>query len=561
MKILFPLFLFSTLLAVTPFGERGEGEFRGRVFTPQEDVLKRRFNYLYQFSKIASFISNWQVVDTADTNYGGVIEAEGGKFRDVIQTDNTQEAIWVWSRYGELTMDTGRFKSNIKRAWEYCRRYPAWEEEGLPHQYYRVHNCAWGLAAEEIYRRVYKDSSYLWYRDSCADYILKHPLNISHPNKGWRLINSFVQGWASGWLYKYGKLNSKKVYVDSSLAYGERLLNWIEENPDTNLTSERWAMSSGTVVWGICNSIFKEDTSRGREWIDDYGALVDTFQEWYRIPLDYCWDNSWNVAYANAHYAMYEISHKEDYKRHHLFLTNLLLSYDTDGDGAIPASTQDSDTEDMTWISAYLGLMGLDKLIGEPDSFDAGVLAFISLRDSMEVYVGESLRLGGVVTNFGLSPLKGVRVYIEGDYEDSTSLDMGFLETDTVIFKDGWIIDNPGWYHFTLKTLYIGDENFVNDTLSVSIYARPTGLAESFCYKSRSLLTRERVLRYYLPTPSEVEVKIYDVGGRVIWRRYYPKVLKGTHTIRLDQKISSGVYFLLLRANRYTQILKFIITH
>lgn len=561
MKSFISLFLFSTLLATTPFMEKEEGEFRGRILTPPEDILKRRFNYLYQFSKLASFISDWQVINPADTNYGGIIEAEGGKFKDVIQTDNTQEAIWVWSRYGELTMDRDRFRENIKRAWEYCKRYPAWKEEGLPEQYYRVHNCAWGLAAEEIYRRVYKDSSYLWYRDSCADYILKHPLNIHHSNKVWRLINSFVQGWASGWLYRYGELNSKRVYIDTSLAYGERLLGWIEENPDTNLTSERWAMSSGTIVWGICNSVFKQDTLRGKEWIDNYGTLVDTFQEWYRIPLDYGWDNAWNVAYANAHYAMYEISHKQDYRRHHLFLTNLLLSYDTDGDGAIPASTQDSDTMDMTWVSAYLGLMGVDKLIGEPDSFDAGVLAFTSLRDSMEVRVGESLELGGIITNFGLSPLKGVKVYIEGDYKDSISLNIGFLETDTVIFKKDFVIDNPDWYHFTLKTLYPGDENFTNDTLSVSIYARPTGLTERFWYKSKSLLIKEGTLRYYLSSPSEVKVKIYDVGGRMIWRRYYPRVLKGIHTIYLNRKIPSGVYFAILMTNQYTQTLKFIIAH
>lgn len=263
-----------------------------------------------------------------------MIEAEAGDLAGVIQTDNTLEAIWVWSRYGELTRDTSKYHSNIKNAKIYCYRYPPWLEEGnVGYDYYRVHNAAWALAATEAYCDTYGDSSYYSYADSCADYIAKHPININQP--GWKYINSFVTGWAAGNLYNYAILRNNDVWKDTALAYGERLIYWITLNPQFNLSYETWAMSSGTIVWGLCNSVFRNDTIRGKNWIDSNSNYIDTFQVWCDCGDGYNWDNAWNVAYCNAHRAMYNITGNPKYKRIQRFIANTLLSYDTDSDGGI----------------------------------------------------------------------------------------------------------------------------------------------------------------------------------------------------------------------------------
>jgi len=173
--------LVSALYATAPMRPGGYPRPPRPVPLAQDtiDPLDLRFNYLYEFAQIAQFCVDWQLDDPDSAEHGGMIEAESGDLWDVIQTDNTQEAIWVWCRYGELTGDTARFRENIEKAWFYCENFPAWKEEGnMGDDYYRDHNCAWGVAAEQRYRAVYGDDSYEWYRDSCADYMMHHPLNI-----------------------------------------------------------------------------------------------------------------------------------------------------------------------------------------------------------------------------------------------------------------------------------------------------------------------------------------------------------------------------------------------
>ena len=61
------------------------------------------FNYLREFVQMTDFLAAWQVLDPASDDYGGMIEAESGALGGVIQTDNTLEAIWCWSRFKEFS--------------------------------------------------------------------------------------------------------------------------------------------------------------------------------------------------------------------------------------------------------------------------------------------------------------------------------------------------------------------------------------------------------------------------------------------------------------------------
>jgi len=551
------LTIASTLYATAPMRE---GPYP-RVVIPSPlmqdttNPLKLRFNYLYEFAQIAGFCADWQLNDPDSADHGGMIEAESGELWDVIQTDNTLEAIWVWARYGELTGDTGRFSDNIEKAWFYCENYPAWEEEGDPGKdYYRAHNCAWGLAAEERYRAVYNDESWTWYRDSCAEFIKSHPLGTT-----WN-IDRFVKGWCAGWLYHYGVQMDDAEARDSACSFADTLLGWIDNmTPRYALTDEAWAMSAGTVVWGISNSAFQRDTLRGKEWIEVNGPYLDTFQEWKKVDY-FSWDNAWNVAYANGHGAMYDISHDETYDRHHRWLTHKLLSYDTDADGGIMATTRDADTTDMSWVSAYLCMMGLDRLIGEVYDYDAGALELVGICDGDQIEPGTRMDLVAVVSNYGRTLLSNVKVTLSGDAWGSATSDLDFLGMDTITLVTDWSV--PDSAVLTLALSHPQDEDHANDTLIVRLN-KAAGVLEKqivslpLRLEVKSLTNSSCRISYAFPYGSKGKLVLYDVLGSRI-KQEHLKDPEGQLMWDLSD-VSPGVYFLHLKVGERTTCERFIL--
>jgi hypothetical protein len=541
------LTIASTLYATAPMRE---GPYP-RVVIPSPlmqdttDPLKLRFNYLYEFAQIAEFCAEWQLDDPDSADHGGMIEAESGELWDVIQTDNTQEAIWVWARYGELTRDTARFKRNIDKAWFYCENFPAWKEEGSAgDDYYRNHNCAWGVAAEQRYRAVYADDAYRWYADSCAEFMKFHPMNI------WNMINRFVTGWCAGWLYSYGMEREDSEARDSACSFSDSLLSFIEPQIESRLGEERWAMSAGTMVWGISNSAFLRDTLRGQDWISQNGHYLDTFQTWYANDY-YSWDNSWNVGYANGHGAMYDISHDKTYARHHRWLTHKLLSYDTDSDGGIMATTQDADTTDMTWVSLYLAMMGLDRLIGEVYDYDAGALEIVGIYDGDQIEEGTTMDIIAVVSNYGRQPLSEVDVELSGDASGSAESDLVFLGMDTITLVSDWLV--PDSAVLTLALSHPQDENPANDTLIVRLN-KATGMKEeprhspSLVLEVASITNSTCRISYALPEGNYGELALYNtLGAKVEGENMKPS----SGVVMWDlSELPAGVYFVQLVAGK-----------
>ncbi len=151
------------------------------------------FNYLREFDQIVEFLAVWQLNDPDSSDHGGEIEAEAGYLGDVIQTDNTLEAIWCWARYKQVTGSTD-YDDELARAWIYSTNYPAWlEEGGFGNDYYRVHNCAWGLTAVLKYKEATGDAGYDAYAETCAQYIVDHPLLIDGTTWNQRL-DAFCKG-------------------------------------------------------------------------------------------------------------------------------------------------------------------------------------------------------------------------------------------------------------------------------------------------------------------------------------------------------------------------------
>ncbi|MCU0611856.1 MAG: hypothetical protein MUE60_08725 [Candidatus Eisenbacteria bacterium] len=436
------------------------------------------YNYFFELRQIAAFLQAWQEDDAGSPDFGGMIEAEAGELADVIQTDNTLEAIIAWSKYAQVFGDTMSYGENIRRAWSYCWRYPAWREEGDPgDDYYRNHNCAWGLWATTSYQDAYGDASHAAYADTCAAYMVAHPMSFSAPGSS-RWINPFVTGWMAGNLYLYGEAVGSAALMDTAAGMGARVREWIEADPQTRLSEERWAMSSGTAVWGVCTSEFRADPQQGTAWIEEYGPLVDTFQPWRNAPDDgYDWDNSWNVAYANAHHAMYVLSDNGQYGANFQALTDTLLSYDTDDDGGIMATTQDPPTEDMTWVSTYLWLMGVHNLSAYLPDTDVGVLRLSVEAVRPPFHAGDSLLVQCTFANFGRNPQSDAHMTVALVDPAGAQLAVAWSgpvgQGENVAVETVWPLAAAGAHDVEASSICTGDVNALNDTLSLSVDVLP----------------------------------------------------------------------------------------
>jgi len=567
-------FLPATALATQPLPD-AELHASPNVTGPRGGPVEwptSRINYMFELDQLAAFMDTWQE-DTPGANFGGMIEAEAGPLGGVIQTDNTLEAIWVWSKYTELTGRT-TYLQNIADAWIYCQNFPPWLEEGPVAGYYRAHNCAWALTAEMAYRQATGDTAFLTYAQTSADWIVAHPLTITQSQR----LNAFVQGWTSGNLYLYGEERSNNGWMNSALTLAQAVKGFIDPNPTANLALENWAMSSGTMVWGICNSLYRANPIAGALWIAGNGALVDTFQPWYDVPADsFDWDNSWNVAYLNAHFAMYDVTGDPQWFTNGENLTRQLLSYDdADDDGGIQGTTQDPNTEDMSWVSCYLTKFGVVRMIGEPNDVDAGTLAFESLSDGQQILwpVGAPIPITAQVTNFGLDDLQDVVVHLDGPVTGEVTLDLAFAERASVELHAGWTPAAPGEYVFTVSTEIAGDEDAANDALTITVQVTNPAAVEGGPLASQGLrleppspspFQSSTRVAFELPADSPARVELFGADGRNLrdWRfesgpaRRVSVVWDGYD--RHARRASAGVYYLRGSAGSRTGVTRVVL--
>jgi hypothetical protein len=519
------------------------------------------FNYVREFGQMVEFLADWQVLDPDSVDYGGMIEAESGYLGDVIQTDNTLEAIWCWSRYREFS-GRNEYDANVAAAWVYCRHFPAWSEEGDPgDDYYRMHNCAWGLTAVLQYEAATGDLSCSGYADTCASYIMGRPLNIS--GTAWQQrLNAFVKGWVAGNLYLYGEARGDAGMMAEAVTQGQDVLDWIDIYPPAYLTYEYWAMSSGTAMWGVCNSVFRDDPAQGQAWLAANAGGMDVWQDWYDIP-GYDWDSAWNVAYGNAHFAVWDVTGDPAYWQNGVYDTENLLSLDTDDDGGIVAETMDPVTEDMTWVSCYLVKFGVDRLMGEPPDHDAGILRFAGLTDGQEFELGEPIPVRALATNFGLTDETGVAIHVSGDAGDTTWIrDLSFASLETLDYRTAWTPALPGLYVLNAWTELDGDEDPGNDAVMITLeVGDPTAVPQqevarlALAPPSPNPFADVASFRLDLPRAAPVRLTIYDVSGRLVASPADDHLPSGHHTLawdgcdRMGHPAPAGVYFYRLETD------------
>jgi hypothetical protein len=342
--------------------------------TPDESWMRlgelagERTDYLAVFSRIAHFLQVMQVTDPLDPQFGGI--REGEHMLTTIQTDNTSESIWVWSRYYELTGDN-QYHQNLMNSWTYESHNPAYLEEGdsTPTAgYYRMYNCGWATRAEIKYRDVYGDEAYHAYGDSCASYIRYHTL--IRPGSGFnQYVNPPVLSWAVGNLYWAGVRGNRVDWRQNALQQGATVKGWVEGEP-VLLANETWAMSGGATMWGLLNSYFSGNPGQMPAWLTTYKSYMDT------TATPGSFTNAWNGWYALGHRAVGEALGSAYHLGIHLRRTEGLIAEDGDLDGGIPARLEDTDQMDQTWVSNYLAFMGCDPLLptagSAPEVFAGG---------------------------------------------------------------------------------------------------------------------------------------------------------------------------------------------
>lgn len=361
--------------AATPFWSEADVQDPARWQVPvgpvthlSEELVARlsqasrsEIDYIDMYALIAGFLDVWQVT-TPGLDFGGI--REGEHLPDIIQTDNTSESIWVWSRYYELTGDN-QYYQNILNAFTYSLNHPAYLEENGSHPwygYYRMYNCGWAVIAELKFRQVYGNTTYQAYGDSCGSYIRYNELQRP-TTTFYRYVNPPVYSWALGNLYTAGALTGNTAWMDAAVTKaGLSIKPWIEGEP-TLLSNETWAMSGGATLWGLLHSYFRRHEEEMPAWLQTYKDYLET----YSTPGDFT--NAWNGWYALGHRAVGEALLDAYHLGVHVVLTDTLIAEDGDGDGGIPARPEDLDTMDQTWVANYLAFMGLSPLL--PDAAEA----------------------------------------------------------------------------------------------------------------------------------------------------------------------------------------------
>ncbi|MFH1313330.1 MAG: T9SS type A sorting domain-containing protein [Candidatus Eisenbacteria bacterium] len=356
---MFPVAAYATPY-VTP-EELMSMESHEDVFTLRAGVPgPRPFDYEYDpLARLllgADFIVTMQVSDTLLMTYGGI--REGEHMLEVIQTDNTSESIWIWSRcYSRSGLDA--YHDNIDAAWEYCMNNPAYGEEGGDDRvtgYYRVYNCGWALRAEMEYRRVYGDATYSAYADSCASYLCHHPMYLFFPVGAPKRLNGMIMGWAVGNLYDYGVDVGSTTYMTKAVDYADSVKAWAETNPN-KFHWQEWAMEGGAVMWGVVNSYFKDDPTGVETWVDTYAPYLDTEVDSSQ------YQNAWRGWAALGQITAAEVLGSGVYYDYFKHLADTLVLNDGDLDGGIPVTDPEPDDQDQSWVTNYLGFMCMDKLL------------------------------------------------------------------------------------------------------------------------------------------------------------------------------------------------------
>lgn len=315
-------------------------------------------DYVSDFYGAVWFVASMQVTDTLDAEYGGIREAEHQP--SIVQTDNTSESIWMFSRYYELTGDA-TILPYLERSWIYVNNNKAYQEEGgtgTYDGYYRYYNCGWALRGGMKYEEVFGDTTHHAYLAACAGYLSDNTLSRLGFVDLYDNVNPPVLAWAAGNLRAFGEAHNDSTWKYHGWKRGSRVKGWVEGDPDI-LNTEEWAMSHGAVIWGLLESYFKEYPLEESLWVATY---IPAFYDTVADPNE--WENAHQNWIALGDARLEESTGDPIWGTRHNAMADYLLAFDdTDQDGGIYAQPSDTDNMDHAWITSYLGFMSLNPLV------------------------------------------------------------------------------------------------------------------------------------------------------------------------------------------------------
>lgn len=478
------------------------------------------------YRKACAFIEYWQVKDPNDPNYGGI--REGEDLPNIIQTDNTQESVWVWSRWRELTAST-EYDDAVKRSWTYINKYPAWEEEGWENpasKYYRIYNCGWGMRAEMMYRRATGDQSRKNYGLTCARFVAYNPVDI---NPVTYQNNFLCTAWAVGNLYEYATDVGDEGLKAAALTMAGQVKALAEGAPAWCIGGYYWAMSGGAVIWGLHNSYFKEHPDEEEAWMARYATYLPPPIE----PSAASWDNAWNAWFMLGHYSAYHATLDDDYWAKFENVAANLVAQDTDNDGGIPPSQGLDDKHDHTWVTSYMCYMGMDRIIRDLSVKDLAATAgrgeiVLAWEPAFEERaVGYNVYREEVGTP-GRPKINDAPVAGEPPYE---------VQDERVI---------PGrTYKYWLEALSAGENTRVTGPVEIKAGGLPNSFVLTQNYPNPC--AGRTTVEFALGHPHRATFRVYDIAGREVYS-HVGDYTTGKHELHLDLDIAPGVYIYQLKA-------------
>ncbi|MDP8207613.1 MAG: T9SS type A sorting domain-containing protein [Candidatus Electryonea clarkiae] len=528
------LIICANIVQATPYIDplilQQQLEERIRTQPPGPNRLERapgeldEYDYYYEWEQVLDWLPDMQVAQQG-VNFGGM--REGEQQMNIIQTDNTQEALRDWCRYGILTGDTTTYRENIADAWEYCLEWPAWEEEGGGNpNYYRVHNAGWGCVATMEYVRTYGDSTFLWYGDECADYLDTYRLNVNGGG-----TNPLSAGSGAGMLYHYGVWRNNQDWIDAAQEIAEDVRDWIEANPDRLNNYENWAMCGGTAMWGVVTALYLDDPEAGAEWIPEMAEEMDTYAGTGN------WNNSWTIWYGHAWNAIHRVLGDEESLMNVIECAdNLLEQDDIDDDGGVPA-TEDQYLNDQAWTSAYICWYALELLI-DVDT-DVRPQSLISPTEDDTIYIGFPVELTVAVFNFGPDTLTDVSVNLTiDDYEAEETIDLNPFTTDSITFEQTWTPTEGGENIALITVFHEDDMVHENDTLSDTITVEHGLLVLGRVFGSNDLAGKPARIDFVVSPRSEEREVLFTAQSNPDTGLFSQLVEEGTYTLEISPLIA-----------------------
>ncbi len=357
-------------------------------------------DHVREWEQICLFLDRWQVSDPTDPEFGGMIEDEYRTGADrIVESDNTQEAIFAWCRYMELTGST-QFDQNVTDAWTYLTVFPAWLEEPV---HYALWNCAWGIQAHRQYQKTYASDAHRAYADQCAEFILTHDLSFqgTPPQVGYR--NVFITAWAAYHLHLFASEAPDPDLIIRAENMATRVRDWLAEDP-ANILKTGWALSGGAAAAAVIHVLYHDDPEGALAYYE--ANLLD--MPLYFDPADFnpsSWIHAWDSFLALAQNTLWRVTQRFEFRLNALEQSEFMRSHDGDGDGGIPPNPSMSDTEDHTWVSTYITVMGFDML-DEPSRVS------LSMPDS-SLAAGDRMEAGIQVVAPGLDRTADLYLVLE----------------------------------------------------------------------------------------------------------------------------------------------------